>query len=170
MPADDVVKILDRLDDAGIDAWLDGGWAVDAVLAEQTRSHRDLDLIVAEDVVPRLRESLAGDGFVEVPGGRDVNFVLRDAGGREVDIHAVRFDGGGAGIYRMESGADWVFPAEGFDGRGLIDGQEVRCLTAEVQMLCHAHGYVPGDTDFHDMRLLNARLGTPLLPPYDSTG
>jgi hypothetical protein len=37
MLARDVVEILDRLDAAGVEAWLDGGWAVDAVLGEQTR-------------------------------------------------------------------------------------------------------------------------------------
>jgi lincosamide nucleotidyltransferase A/C/D/E len=69
----------------------------------------------------------------------------------------------------MAGGEDWVFPASGFAGRGSIGGRAVNCLTAEVQMLCHAHGYVPGETDFHDMRLLNSRLGTPLLPPYDAS-
>jgi hypothetical protein len=34
-------------------------------------------------------------------------------------------------------------------------------------MLCHATGYVPAETDHHDMRLLNARFGTLLLPPFD---
>ena len=67
----------------------------------------------------------------------------------------------------MANGGDWVFPAEGFEGRGRVGTREVRCLTADVQMLCHATGYTPGDTDFHDMRLLHARLGTRLLPPYD---
>ena len=163
----DVVEIFNRLGDAGIDAWLDGGWAVDALLGEQTRPHADLDLIVKIDDLPGLRRTFEGQGFVEVQGGTDSNFVLRDARGREVDIHAVRFDEAGDGIYRMASGADWIFPAAGFEGRGRIDGRDVRCLTADVQMLCHAHGYVPGETDFHDTRLLNARLGTRLLPPYD---
>ena len=165
MLAGDVVDILGRLDDAGIEVWLDGGWAVDAVLGEQTRPHADLDLVVPVDDLPGLRRAL--DGFVEIPGGTDVNFVLRDSGVREVDIHAIRFDEAGNGIYPMASGTTWIFPAEGFEGRGLVDGREVRCLSAEVQMLCHAHGYVPGETDFHDMLLLNARLGTRLLPPYD---
>ncbi len=167
MLARDVVEVLDRLDDAGIDAWLDGGWAVDALLGEQTRPHADLDLIVRIEDLAGVRQALERDGFVEESGGREVNFVLRDARGREVDIHAMRLDSTGDGIYPMANGADWVFPAAGFAGRGLIDGREVRCLSADVEMLCHAHGYVPGDTDFHDMHLLNARLGTRLLPPYD---
>src|SRR6516225_11109224 len=37
MTADDVVFILDRLEAAGIATWLDGGWAVDAVLGDVTR-------------------------------------------------------------------------------------------------------------------------------------
>jgi hypothetical protein len=35
-------------------------------------------------------------------------------------------------------------------------------------MTSHAWGYTPGDTDFRDMTLLSGRLGTALLPPYDS--
>jgi hypothetical protein len=49
-----------------------------------------------------------------------------------------------------------------------IVGRRVACLSAEAQMTNHAWGYTPGDTDFHDMRLLNTRLGTALLPPYIS--
>lgn len=167
MLADDVVEVLARLGDAGVEAWLDGGWAVDALLGEQTRPHEDLDLIVRISDLVALRETLAAEDFEEVAGGRDVNFVLRDGAGREVDVHAIRFDDRGDGVYRMDDGSDWVFPADGFSGRGSIAGREVPCLTADVQMLCHAHGYVPGATDTHDMRLLNARLGTRLLPPYD---
>lgn len=167
MLASDVVEVLDRLDGTGIEAWLDGGWAVDALLGEQTRPHADLDLIVRVDDLPRIRRTLADAGFDERSGGTDANFVLRDARGREIDLHAIRFDATGDGAYRMANGTDWIFPAAGFAGRGVVTGREVRCLTADVQMLCHAHGYAPGDTDFHDMRLLNARLGTRLLPPYD---
>jgi len=163
----DVTTVLERLDGAGIDAWLDGGWAVDALLGGQTRPHDDLDLIVRVADMPAMREALAGDGFELDRGEPHSNFVLRDGAGREIDVHPVTFDAGGDGIYRMENGDDWVFPADGFSGRGRVGAREVRCLTADVQMLCHATGYSPGETDFHDMRLLNARLGTVLLPPYD---
>jgi hypothetical protein len=33
-------------------------------------------------------------------------------------------------------------------------------------MTDHAWGYAPGESDVHDMRLHNSRLGTALLPPY----
>jgi lincosamide nucleotidyltransferase A/C/D/E len=167
MTGHDVTTVLERLDGAGIDAWLDGGWAVDALLGEQTRAHEDLDLIVRVSDVPAMRDALAGDGFELDHGETHSNFVLRDGAGREIDVHPVTFDAHGNGVYRMENGGDWVFPADGFSGRGRVEAREVRCLTADVQMLCHATGYMPGETDIHDMRLLNARLGTVLLPPYD---
>jgi lincosamide nucleotidyltransferase A/C/D/E len=167
MTEDDVTLILDRLGGAGIDVWLDGGWAVDALLEDQTRAHEDLDLIVQVSDVPAMRVTLAGDGFGLDRGETYSNFVLRDRLEREIDVHPVVFDAHGNGHYTMESGADWAYPADGFRGKGRVAGQEVRCLTADVQMLCHATGYTPGETDIHDMRLLNVRLGTPLLPPYD---
>ncbi len=167
MTESDVGEVLDRLDAAGIEAWLDGGWGVDALLGEQTRPHNDLDLVVRVDDVAEMRRTLAVDGFRLVTGEPAANFVLRDERGREIDVHPVRFDDAGDGIYRMDSGDDWVFPAAGFTGIGRLGSRPVRCLTAEVQMIDHGTGYEPGDTDFHDMHLLNARLGTRLLPPYD---
>ena len=167
MSGHDVSMVLERLDGAGVDAWLDGGWAVDAVLGEQTRAHADLDLIVRVIDVPAMREALAGDGFELDRGKTHSNFVLRDGAGREIDVHPVTFDAQGDGVYRMENGDDWVFPADGFGAHGRVEAREVRCLSADVQMLCHATGYTPGETDIQDMRLLNARLGTALLPPYD---
>ena len=161
-----LLVILDRLAEPGIDAWLDGGWGVDALLGERTRPHDDVDLIVQVIDVPAMREALARDGFQLDHGQPDSNFVMRDRDGREIDVHPVRFDEGGNGTYRMENGEDWVYPARGFAGRGRIGGREVKCLTADVQMLCHSGGYEPAETDFHDMRLLHARFGTSLLPPY----
>jgi lincosamide nucleotidyltransferase A/C/D/E len=167
MTADDVTRIVDRLDDAGIEAWVEGGWGVDALVGAQTRPHDDLDLIVRVADVPRMREILDADGFGLVDGMPESNFVLRDPDGREIDVHPVRFDADGNGVYRMADGHDWVFPAAGFYASGLVGHRRVRCLTADVQMLCHSTGYEPGATDVHDMRLLNTRFGTALLPPFD---
>jgi hypothetical protein len=62
----------------------------------------------------------------------------------------------------MSNGEDWIFPASGFAGRGEILGFNVRCLSPEVQVLCHAHGYVPKEKDLRDMELLEARFGVEL--------
>lgn len=164
--AADVIEILDALTASGVDAWLDGGWAVDAALGEQTRDHQDLDLIVALDNVAPMRNALRPLGFELVEGAAHTNFVLRDGRNREIDVHPVRFDDQGNGVYRMENGEDWIFAAAGFGGDGRIAGRVVRCLTPDVQMVNHAGGYEPHETDFHDMRLLHERFGTKLLGPY----
>jgi hypothetical protein len=48
MTAADVVEILGWLRAASAEVWLDGGWGVDALVGEQTREHKDLDLIVRD--------------------------------------------------------------------------------------------------------------------------
>jgi lincosamide nucleotidyltransferase A/C/D/E len=164
--ASDVHEVLAALDSVGIASWLDGGWGVDALLGEQTRPHQDIDLVVQVRDVPKMRSVLAGHGFELIEGVPDSNFVLRDPRDREIDVHPVRFDDAGNGVYRMEDGGDWIYTAAGFGGRGTIAGREVHCLTAEMQMTGHAGGYTPHETDFHDMRLLHERFGTPLQGPY----
>ena len=69
MTAADVIEILGWLDAASADVWLDGGWGVDALVGEQTREHRDLDLIVRDAHESRMREVLATHGFAQVEGG-----------------------------------------------------------------------------------------------------
>lgn len=150
---------------AGIDVWLDGGWAVDAALGEQTRPHKDLDIILQISDLPRLCELLGGRDFRIREGGTESNFVLVDERALEVDVHAIVFDEVGNGVYRMANGEDWIFPAAGFAGRGEILGVNVRCLSPDVQVLCHAHGYVPKEKDLRDMELLAVRFGVEL-PPH----
>ena len=169
MKAESAVDLLRLFDDAGIEVWLDGGWAVDAALGEQTRSHKDLDIILQSKDLSRLREILAARRFHDKEGGTESNFVLADDQGLEVDVHAIVFDEFGNGVYRMQSGEDWIFPAAGFAGRGEILGIIVRCLSPEVQVLCHAHGYVPKEKDLHDMELLQVRFGVEL-PPHLQRG
>jgi lincosamide nucleotidyltransferase A/C/D/E len=164
MSAAVVVQLLQRLGTAGIDVWLDGGWAVDAALGEQTRPHKDVDIILRASDIPALQRVLGRRGFKVRDGGTASNFVLSDEFGREVDVHAIVFDESGNGVYRMEDGSDWIFPAAGFSGMGSIGGLDVRCLSPEVQVLCHAHGYVPAEKDLRDMELLRARFGVELPP------
>lgn len=165
MPPGELVNLLQLFEGAGIELWLDGGWAVDAVLGEQTRPHKDADIILRVSDLPKLLELLASRGFEIQQGGTESNFVLADRSGLEVDVHAIVFDREGNGVYRMENGSDWIFPAAGFSGRGVVQGISVRCLSPETQVLCHAHGYVPAEKDLLDMELLQARFGIEL-PPH----
>jgi len=159
MTADAAVDLLQLLEKGGIEVWLDGGWAVDAALGEQTRPHKDLDIILRTSDLAQLRLLLERRGFRAQDGGTESNFVLADGSGGEVDVHAIAFDAAGNGVYRMEDGSDWIFPAAGFSGQGQIQGVGVRCLTPDIQVLCHSHGYVPTEKDVRDMELLQARFG-----------
>jgi lincosamide nucleotidyltransferase A/C/D/E len=157
MPAQEVVAILGALESAGIDVWLDGGWGVDALLEEQTREHDDLDVVVALDDVPLLRDVLAGRGYELVGGAPPMSFELVDAAGKQIDVHPVTWEPDGDGLYRMREGGTWSYPARGFEGRGRVAGRRVRCLTPEVQLITHA-GYELDDNDVADLRALRERL------------
>src|SRR5262245_5858293 len=67
MEASDVVALLDLLEQHGLDVYVDGGWAVDALLGKQTRSHSDLDIAIPHAQVPLLRRLMATRGFHERP-------------------------------------------------------------------------------------------------------
>ena len=162
MTAESVVEVLAFLDAAAIEVWLDGGWGVDALLGEQSRSHSDLDLIVSSSDVGRIVEALSAQGFAVKPGGTSTNFVLRDARGREVDVHGIAFDDRGYGVFQLPDGRRWPFPPAAFRGRGLVASRQVQCLSAEAQVQCHGQGYAPAEKDLRDMELLQVRYGVVL--------
>jgi hypothetical protein len=58
----------------------------------------------------------------------------------------------------MDEGVSWVYPAQGFSGRGSVDERPVRCLSPEVQVLVHA-GYDLAEKDYRELYLLRERLG-----------
>jgi len=158
MAPEDVVRLLDRLERQSFSIWLDGGWGVDALLEEQTRPHDDLDIVVPLDEVARLQQELEQHGYRLAGGEAPLSFEMVDIDGRQIDIHPVVFTDDGDGIYRMSNGKIWLYPAAGFDGTGSIAGRAVRCLTPEVQVLCHS-GYELGDENERDLKALAARFG-----------
>jgi lincosamide nucleotidyltransferase A/C/D/E len=164
MTSTDLLDLLHLLSEASIDVWLDGGWGVDALLKRQTRRHNDVDIIVRVTDVPELQEILGRKGFAVKEGSPPNSFVLADGLGLEVDVHAVNFDDEGNGVYRMQNGEDWIYPAEGFGGQGEVDGIKVHCLSPTIQVLCHAHGYTPIEKDFRDMEQLQEQFGVELPP------
>lgn len=166
MRATDVLAILDCLAAAGAAVWLDGGWGVDALAGEQTREHDDLDLVIAAEQLPAALAALGALGFTTATDELPTRLVARDSADRRIDFHPVTWDSGGGGHQALPDGRTFRYPPQGFAGRGVIAGQPVSCLTAEVQARCHL-GYPPDENDYHDMRLLRDRCGVPLPPPYD---
>jgi len=156
--AADVIELCQVLDGAHVAVWLDGGWGVDALLGEQTRRHADVDIVVEDRDVPRLTAVLAERGFHRRDGGRPWNFVVVDAGGREVDVHAVTFDGAGNGLYGPQEVDARMYPAASLTGTGTVAGRPVRCVTAGFQVASHA-GYDLRPVDVADLAALRAGFG-----------
>ena len=165
MEAIDVLEIVATLEQAGIDLWLDGGWAIDALVGKRTRQHEDLDVVVDLNEVETIKQELGARGF-EVTGDElPTRLAMKDAKGRNIDFHTVTFDEEGGGVQRLQNGGSYRYPPEGFGGIGEVGGQKVKCLTAEVQAECH-YGYQPDNKDRHDMQVLNRYLGIELKEPY----
>jgi lincosamide nucleotidyltransferase A/C/D/E len=162
--AGEAAEVLKAFDDVDVDAWVDAGWGVDALVGRETRPHKDLDLVVSDAEASRVAALLEARGFRLVAGTSTAG-LYRDDVGRGVDIRAVAFDGTGRGIFRTAPGDETVYPAEAFDGRGSIGVVAVRCLTAAAQMRSHT-GYEPTEKDVHDVRLLHERFDLPLPAEY----
>jgi lincosamide nucleotidyltransferase A/C/D/E len=164
MTADGVLELLDRLRDAGVRAWVDGGWGVDALVGTQTRPHADLDLVVALADVARIRASLEPVGYALAEDERPVRFVMRHPARAPIDFHTVAFDAEGGGVQPQPHGGAFRYPPEGFT-TGAIGGRSVPCVSAPVQLLCHL-GYAPTEKDAHDVLLLHRSFGLPLPAAY----
>jgi lincosamide nucleotidyltransferase A/C/D/E len=168
MDAARVLDLLAQLRARDIPVWLDGGWAVDALLGEQTRPHDDLDLVARLDDSARIEQALNDHGYVLAGGGPPHSFELVDDEGHQVDVHPASFAPNGDGAYRMTSGEDWIYPAEGFRGVGRILGCEVPCLTPEVVMVTHTSAYALDEAHQRDVTALGERYGIPL-PEFETT-
>ena len=180
--AEDVIGIYQRLCQNGIQVWLTGGWGIDALLGEQTRPHKDLDVILLLDEVVRLRDILGGDGYVLkeiwsenrwVVDGEGIEiataFVLQDAEGREVDVHAMQLDDQGNGVPTWEDNEGLIFKEQDLGGKGRIAGFAVQCLSPEMQAVCHT-GYEIPEKQVRDLELLHEKYGVEYPDVYDRLG
>ena len=126
------------------------------------REHADLDIILDATDVPRLKEALLAIGFRVKPGGTAANFILADEHEREVDVHPIELDQRGYGFFQLADGRRWPFPPAAFAGKGWVGERQVRCLSADAQVQCHAQGYEPTEDDLRDMERLQERFGVVL--------
>ena len=168
--AEGAASLYQRLTANNIQVWLTGGWGIDALLQEQTRPHKDLDIFLLVNDVVRMRDLLgqAGYGLKELwsenswvldSQGTEIPtaFVLQDAEGREVDAHAIRLDERGNGIPAWAE-EELVFTRQDLAREGVIAGVAVRCISPEMQVVCHT-GYDLPQEQARDLELLRERLG-----------
>lgn len=162
MTAKDVIEFLELLWQHQIEVFIDGGWGVDALLGEQTRTHADLDIAIPHKEVEKIRELLEARGYQEVPRADswECNFVLGDSQGHEIDIHTYIFDGDGNLIFGVE------YPCDSLTGTGSVNGCPVQCITPEWMVKFHT-GYPLDENDYRDVKALCQRFGLEMPPEYD---
>lgn len=154
MTAEDVLTVIQLLNQNGIEIIIDGGWAVDAVLGEQTRPHEDLDLAVFHEDVPKIRSLFEALGYQEVPrdDSWECNFVLGDNQGHLIDFHSCTFDSEGNNIFGVK------YPLESLQGSGIIGDLPVRCIPPDILVKFHS-GYELDENDYQDVKLLCEKFG-----------
>lgn len=160
MPADAVLAVIATLQDAGVRCWISGGWGVDALVGEHTRIHRDLDLVVEDRGMDRAVQALNALGYFEwyrseseVPMFSRVVLHDHELAGRTIDLHPLAL-----------AGTHMEFTT------GEIDGQEVPCLSADLQVKTHS-SYRKRWRDRADLavlRRLREGSGTTLILPVPS--
>lgn len=128
MSARAALEVLDALQAEGIRHWVGGGWGVDALVGERTRSHHDLDLVVEDIAMESAVQTIERLGYwewyrseSEVPMFSRIVMHNHDVAGRAVDIHPLRL-----------SGTRFEFTT------GNIGGREVPCLSVNLQLKTHS--------------------------------
>src|SRR5215210_3088183 len=89
MNVDDVRAAVRAMADAGVPAWVAGGWGIDALVGLVTREHRDLDLAVPAELDETAIALLTGLGYVLSEDQRPARFEMQAPGGRVIDVHPV---------------------------------------------------------------------------------
>jgi lincosamide nucleotidyltransferase A/C/D/E len=134
MTADDVLFVLALLQRAEAGVWVGGGWGIDALIGEQTRDHRDLDLMHRQDQEAAVLAALSAEGFVESLNWRPIRFVVKAPDGREIDLHPLVFSDDGSAVQASpEPQRPFVYPSSCFV-TGTIQGTPIPCLSAEQQV------------------------------------
>lgn len=151
MDVDEVVRVIDWLDERSVVYQVNGGWAVDALLGRQTRTHGDLDIFVDSTEVDPLIEWLSGRGYEVVEDWRPIRVELRSEA-RAVDIHPMELDAAGDGVQR--GFGDETFAHRARDRAvGMILGRPVVVASA-VKLMELRSGYELRPEDHHDLDLL----------------
>ena len=146
MDEEEVARVLQLAEIAGIPVVVDGGWAVDALLGWQTREHSDLDLAINEQYLPRLLNILRRLDYQYLPGEDEWahNFVLENGAGHRIDLHSFVRNSKGQIVGGVE------YPGDSLTGQGRISGMNVACIHPEWLVDFHL-GYDFDQQDYQDV-------------------
>jgi dihydrofolate reductase len=108
------------LEEAGVEHWLFGGWAVDFYAGRITRPHFDVDLAVWLDDVPRIGAALEGDGWRHAHDPDEIGGTGYERGGVRLELtYLVRREDRSVITPLRDSEARWPEGAFGADTREL---------------------------------------------------
>ncbi len=171
MTAEEALFLYQLLTTNGITTWIIGGWGIDALFGEMSRTHKDLDILVLVDDVARLQSLLEQEGlhfaylweenrFVQDRQGNATAtaFVGQDDAGREIDAHALWLDDQGNGVPAWGVKEGFLFPREDLAEQGGIAGERVNCISPKMQLVCHT-GYDLPETHLRDVERIRAKIG-----------
>ena len=163
LSAEAAVELYEVMRGSGIRCWVMGGWGVDALVGMQTREHHDLDVLVLGQDLRALADLFRNEGFeirhvweaenrwLDVDGATwPTAFVAGNQEGVELDVHVIDLK---AGVAVPLCDVPWPFDASSLEGRGVIFGRAVDCVSAQTQVAMH-RGYELPEAHKHDVDLL----------------
>ena len=161
MSENDVIDLLKKTGQLGIDVWITGGWGVDALIGRQTRPHNDIDFFVQKKDTAVFTKMIRSNGYCETNIEEIDIMVWCDTYDRIIDLHLFEF--AGEGTLRFQNK---IYPADIFNGKGTIGGITVRCMPAEAQVQYHKD-YEIREKDIQDVLLLCKTFGLPIPEEYE---
>ncbi len=173
MTAKALNQIIADLKELEVLFYLDGGWGVDALLGEETRPHKDADLIIFKRDLQKVKEYFLSQGYIDKTEGNVWWHFFMEKPDTAVDFLVIESDNkGGAFLGPQEN--DMYFPPEAFDGIGYINDQKVNCLDAayRVKALTREFGvvvknrYQITEKDCRDLILLCKKFDLPVPADY----
>ena len=161
MEEEEVERVLQLAQIAGIPVIVDGGWAVDALLGWQTREHSDLDLAINQQYLPRLLNILRRLDYQYLHREDEWahNFVLENGAGHQIDLHSFVRNSKGQIIAGVE------YPGDSLTGQGRISGMNVSCIHPEWLVDFHL-GYDFDHQDYQDLVYICNLYKLSLPPEY----
>lgn len=154
---EDLMTVIKILEETGIRYWIDGGWGVDVLAGEQTRTHRDIDIDFDVQQTGKLLKILADYGYEVDTDWAPVRIELYSKKMGYLDIHPFIIYEDGTSKQADLEGGWYVFEADYF-GSAVFEGKTIPCISVKGQKVFHT-GYELRDVDKHDMELIERLLG-----------
>jgi lincosamide nucleotidyltransferase A/C/D/E len=177
MSAERLLTLRSELNNLGIQVWIDGGWGIDALLEEETRSHKDMDFIADKRFYDDIRSFFFSKGYKVSEDEPDTewHFLLEGPDGEIVDVMLVGFLEEGGATYPPAGEGVTAFPAYAFEGKGKINSKDVECISAEYRLLCLTKdygvvgrtGYVFNEKDYNDLKAISDKFNITMPPEFE---